>query len=375
MLLAKGCEKMEKINVEIRNKNKKYPVFIGNAVLAGIPEFIKSKHKDKKIVIITEDNIKKLHEKSILDPLKTLKPFMISVPAGENSKSRETKQEIEDMLLEKNYGRDTVIIAFGGGVIGDLAGFVASTFMRGIPLMHVPTSLLAMVDSSIGGKTSIDTKHGKNLVGTIYQPDAVFSDLNFLKTLPKEEFLNGLAEVIKMAIILDKALFEFIEKNHEKILSKEKDSLLHIIRRSIELKKDIVEKDERESGLRQILNFGHTIGHAIEADSGFKIKHGHSISIGMAVESKIAVLLGDLSADDEKRIIHLLDLVGLPTRIKHNKTGSLIKFMVVDKKTRKQKPRFVILKKIGRIKTENNNFSHEVSEDLIKKSIGECKDD
>ena len=316
---------MEKIIVEVKNENLRYPIILGAAILPKIADFIKEKHKNKRIAVITDDNMKSAYEGKIMGALKSLNPYILSVPPGEDSKSRKTKQEIEDILLEKKYGRDTLLIAFGGGIIGDLAGFVASTFNRGVPLLHIPTTLLAMVDSSIGGKTGINTKHGKNLIGTIYQPEAA----------------------------LDKQLFSYIEKNHKKILSRDKDVLHHLIRRSIELKKDIVEKDPHESGPRQVFNFGHTIGHAVEADSGFSVKHGFCISIGMAVESRISVLSENLKADEEKRIINLLKSVGLPTKIsKGAKTENLVRFMLSDKKTRSQKPRFVILSEIGSIKCQ-----------------------
>ncbi len=367
---------MEQIKIEIQNKNKEYNVFVGTSITKLIEKFIKENHKDKKIVIITDDDIKNICKNSIVNSLKPLNPYLISVPAGESSKSRETKAKIEDILLEKRYGRDTVMIAFGGGVIGDLVGFVASTFNRGVPLLHVPTTLLSMVDSSIGGKTGINTKHGKNLIGTTYQPDAVFADLNFLDTLPKEELLNGLVEIIKIAITSDKALFSFIEKNSKNILKKEKNTLLHIIKRSIELKKDVIEKDVLESGLRQLLNFGHTFGHAFEAYSRYKIKHGYCISLGIVVEAKIAALLGNLKTKEEKRIISLLEKFGLPTKIKKDiDANKIIRIMEIDKKTRNLKPRVVILKELGRIKIDNANFSFEVDKNTIKKSIELCKND
>jgi 3-dehydroquinate synthase len=364
---------MERIGIEIKNKNEEYPILIGNSIAPLMIGFIKKNHKNKRIVVLTDDNVKNI-TKSILNALKPMTPYVISVPAGEQSKTRETKQKIEDKLLEKKYGRDTIIIALGGGVIGDLAGFIASTYDRGIPIIHIPTTLLAMVDSSIGGKTGVDTKYGKNLIGTIYQPDAVFTDLDLLDTLPEEEFLNGLAEIIKIATTSDKALFSFIEKNIKNILTKEKKALLRIIKRSVELKKDVVEKDVNESGLRQILNFGHTIGHALEASSNYTGKHGHYVSLGIVIESKIAVLSGNLKDNESQRIISLLDSIGLPTKIKENiDLNKISQFMEADKKTRNQKPRFVILKEIGKIKTENNNFSFEVNKNIIKKSIETSK--
>jgi len=228
---------MEKITVRIKEREKLYGVLIGNSISSSIAEFIRERHKNRKIAVVTDDNLKKLCQKTILNALKPINPLLISIPAGESSKSREMKEKIEDKLLEKRYGRDTVIIAFGGGVIGDLAGFVASTFDRGVPLIHIPTTLLAMVDSSIGGKTAINTKHGKNLIGTTYQPDAVFADLDFLGSLPQEEFINGMAEIIKIAATSDKVLFKFIEKNNKKILERNKEMLIKIIKRAIELKK------------------------------------------------------------------------------------------------------------------------------------------
>src|SRR3989338_8767577 len=361
---------MEKITVRIKECEKLYEILIGNSISASIAEFVRKKHKNRKIAVVTDDNLKKLCEKTLLNALKPLNPLLISIPAGESSKSREMKEKIEDMLLENKCGRDTVIIAFGGGVIGDLTGFVASTFDRGIPLIHVPTTLLAMVDSSIGGKTAVNTKHGKNLIGTTYQPDAVFADLGFLDTLPNGEFINGMAEIIKIAATSDKALFEFTEKNSKKILNRDKAALIHVIKGAIELKKAVVEKDEKESGLRQILNFGHTFGHALENYHGYRKKHGHCISIGFVVEAKIANLIGKLSSNEAKRIEALLDKFNLPTTVEKNvDINKIVEIMKMDKKARNMKPRFVILEKIGKIKSEKSNFSFEADEIIIRKAI------
>lgn len=364
---------MKKIRLEIKRKNKKYPIFIGKSAFKLIKKFLKENHADKKIVIITEKRVKKLCASS-LKFLKPFNPYLITIPAGEKSKTRETKQKVEDIMLKEKYGRDTVIIAFGGGVIGDLAGFIASTFCRGIPFIQVPTTLLAMVDSSIGGKTGVDTKYGKNLIGTFYQPDAVFADLNFLSTLPHDEFLNGLAEAIKVAITSDKNLFSFIEKNKKNILAKENNILLPLIKRSIELKKYVVVKDEKESGLRQILNFGHTFGHAFETYSKYKIKHGYCISLGIAVEARISAQINNLKNKEVTRIFSLLKSFGLPTKLeKQVLTNKIIKLMEIDKKSNKLHPKFVIIQEIGKIKTHNSNFSFTVNQSIIKKSIEASK--
>ncbi len=361
---------MEQLNVRIKEKIREYPIFIGSSLLPAAKDFLEKSHPGKKVVIITDSNVKELCKEKISEAFKGLNPALIFIPEGESSKSRQMKEKIEDSLLEKKYGRDTVIVAIGGGVVGDLSGFIASTYNRGIPIIHIPTTLLAMVDSSIGGKTSVDAEQGKNLIGAIHQPDAVFADLDFLDTLPKEEFLNGLAEIIKIAVALDKELFNFIENNVSNILEKEKNSLLHIIKRSIELKKNVVEKDEKELGLRQILNFGHTFGHAFESYSDYKSRHGHCISLGIAVESKIAVLNGNLREKEEKKIASLLEAFGLPVKVNGDiGIDRIMEIMVSDKKTLGRKPRFVILNGIGKIKNDKVNFSFEVNEDIVKKAI------
>lgn len=363
---------MEKIKVGIV-ENKNYEIVIGKGILDDLVKHISAKHKDKKIVIITDDTINGIYGNDILKVFKKLNPDLISVPAGEISKSRTTKEEIEDMLFDKQYSRDSLLIAFGGGVIGDLVGYLASTFNRGIPYIQLPTSLLAMVDSSIGGKTGINVRQGKNLIGTIWQPDSVFIDLDFITKLPKEEFLNGLCEIIKSGAGLDKDLFSFIEKNDDKIIKRDENSLIHIIKRTVELKKEVVEKDERESGLRQVLNLGHTIGHGIEAYSGFKLKHGFSVSIGMVVEARISAITENLKQKDEERLISLLKKFELPISVGDVETNRIIEFMKVDKKTRKQKPRFVLIDGIGSIKKEKDKFSFEVDEMVVKEAIESCK--
>jgi len=302
---------MEKIFVN--TPSKKYPIVLGKKVITELSNHLQKYHKNKKVVVITDDTVKKLHLQTLE---KELPDFLtITIPPGEGSKSREIKAKIEDALLERNFGKDTLLIALGGGVIGDLTGFVASTYYRGIPFLQVPTTLLAMVDASIGGKTGINTEHGKNLIGTVYQPDAVMIEVEFLKTLPEEEFLNGLAEVIKIGCILDKDLFEEIEKHKEGILQRKEELLLPLINRSISLKKSIVENDEQETGLRQILNFGHTVGHALEKASSYSLKHGFAVSIGMVAESMLAVEQGELQKGEVERIRALLKSLGLPTEL------------------------------------------------------------
>ncbi len=365
---------MEEIKVNILPKKRRYSIIIGRDIISELKDFIIKKHRDKKTIIITDDTVNKLYGDKILNELKEIEPIVISIAPGEKSKSRAMKRKIEDIMLEKKYGRDTIIVAFGGGVIGDLAGYVASTYNRGVPYIQLPTSLLSVVDSSVGGKTGVNTRFGKNLIGSIWQPEAVFSDLDFIDNLPDEELLNGLGEIIKIAIILDKSLFNFIQRNKDKILAKEKEALTKIIKRAIELKRDVVEKDETEQGLRQILNFGHTAGHAIETYSGFSIKHGMAVSIGIAIETKIAVDKGILKESEREIIIKTLESFGLPTYIERGyENDKLILNMKSDKKAKKKVPRFILIEKIGKIRSEKNQYSFEITDLEIEKSIEGCK--
>ena len=367
---------MDTINAKIKMKDKEYKIFVGSSILNKLADFIEQSHSGKKVAVIMGENTSRLHKPKLSKILNDLNPFFVTVPSGESSKSREMKEEIEDNLLDHNFGRDSLIIAIGGGVIGDLAGFIASTFNRGIPIIHVPTTLLSMADSSIGGKTGINTKHGKNLIGTVYQPDAVFADMDFLETLSDDEFKSGLGEIIKQGIIQDKTLFDFMEKHSEEILQRKKDILQHIIKRSIELKKQVFELDSHELGLRQILNFGHTYGHALEAYYNYKLKHGFAVAQGMIVESRISAMINYLKEKEEERIRELIKSFGFPLLVNMDiNTSKIIELMASDKKSKSNKPRFVLIDKIGKVKSGNSNFSFEVDAEIIEKAIEKCKDE
>jgi len=354
---------MEKIFVN--TPSKKYPIVLGKKVITELSNHLQKYHKNKKVVVITDDTVKKLHLQTLE---KELPDFLtITIPPGEGSKSREIKAKIEDALLERNFGKDTLLIALGGGVIGDLTGFVASTYYRGIPFLQVPTTLLAMVDASIGGKTGINTEHGKNLIGTVYQPDAVMIEVEFLKTLPEEEFLNGLAEVIKIGCILDKDLFEEIEKHKEGILQRKEELLLPLINRSISLKKSIVENDEQETGLRQILNFGHTVGHALEAATHYRRwTHGEAIGIGMCVAARLSEALGRLARRDGARVTRLIRTAGLPTQAKGVPVTSVLRALRYDKKFIHGRPRWVLPTRIGRV-----ILTEEVPAPVVRRVLAE----
>src|SRR3989337_2318655 len=337
---------MEKVIVNLKKKeDKSYEIIIGVDILKKIPsDFVKEK-TIYSYVIISDSNVVPLYGEELLKSLikSGLKAHLISFPAGEIHKNRDTKSRIEDELSILKIGRDSCVIALGGGVVGDVAGFVAATYNRGIPYIQVPTTLVACVDSSIGGKTAVDTPYGKNLIGAFHQPWRVYIDVNTLLTLNEKEIREGLAEVIKYGVIKADDLFLFLERNMDSVFSYDKGALTRIIKRGCEIKGEVVEKDERESNLRKILNFGHTIGHAVENLSGYKITHGEAISIGMAAEGKIAVGMGLWKEEELGRLTRLLTRAGLPTSMpEYMNIQDIIDTMKLDKKSRGGKIEMVL---------------------------------
>lgn len=294
--------------------DKSYKIFIEKGVLNKLPTFLKKENLGDDFAIITDSKTEKLFGKSLAKHLreKGFRVELFSFEAGEKSKTLKTVEELAEKMIAKNFDRKDAIIALGGGVVGDLAGFLASIFMRGIPYIQIPTTLLAMVDSAIGGKTGVDLESGKNLIGTITQPKAVFIDTNYLKTLPENQIRNGLGEIIKYGIISDVKMFNFIEQNLDKIFSLDEKSINYIIKRSVEIKVDVIENDEKELGRRMILNYGHTYGHALEKLSNYTLLHGYAISIGMVIVNDIAVKKGLLKPADAERIKNLFTKAGLP---------------------------------------------------------------
>lgn len=355
---------MKIINVNL--KERSYPITIGTDITDEISLKLKELPIGKKIAVVTHPKLKELYGGAISRSIEKagFKPQIIEVPEGEESKDIEWAKKLYDGLISLKMDRRSCLIALGGGVVGDLGGFVASTYMRGIPYVQIPTSLLAQVDSSVGGKTAVNHPKGKNIIGTFYQPISVFIDTSFLKTLPKDEFQNGMAEVVKYGIIADKELFDYLENNTPKILSLDKDALEYLIERSCSIKADVVERDEREANLRAILNFGHTIGHAIEVVSGYRYKHGEAVSMGMVFASKISYEKGLCKKDDTERIERLLTSLGLPIRGEGLVSEDIQKTMETDKKALDEKIRFVLMKGIGRV-----DIYSDVSRDLILKAL------
>ncbi len=355
---------MKTIHVNI--KNNEYDVNIGVDILKDIGSLVKD--ISKTFVIITDDNTDKLYAKTVEDSLKkeNLTVHKISFPHGEKNKTRKTKEKIEDELISLKVNRDWCIIALGGGVTGDMAGFVAATTLRGIPFIQVPTSLLAMADSSIGGKVAVDHPLGKNLIGAFKQPKMVISDIATLKTLPKKELLNGLSETIKHALIADKEFVKYLKDNTEKILNLEEEPLLHIVQKNTEIKSKVVAEDEKESGARKILNYGHTIGHAIEVLSDFKMSHGEAVALGMYYEAKIAVEIGVMSKEDEEGQNNLLKDMKLIKDLPQLDIEKTIEATRLDKKAREGQAEYSLINNIGECK-----HSIRVEESIIKKVLGE----
>jgi len=275
------------------------------------------------------------------------------VPPGEGSKNIATFERVCESIIAARIERGDLAVALGGGVIGDLTGFAAACYMRGAPFMQVPTTLLAMVDSSVGGKTGVNHPLGKNMIGAFHQPKLVLMDLDTLATLPKEEFLSGMAEVIKYGVIWDRELFDFLGRNREKIMARQEGPLGHIIRRSCEIKADVVSKDEREGGLRAILNFGHTVGHAVETLSDYASRHGEAVAIGMVCAAKLAHRAGFCEAKVPERVEKLITDYGLPAGLSAMKerpaAARIMDALQVDKKAEGGKVRFVLPKKIGEV--------------------------
>ena len=335
-------------------------------------DFVKGLGEDPiaySYVIVTDSNVRGLYGeklKSLIDGISE-KTLLLDFPAGEMQKTRDIKSKIEDRMLEAGFGRDSALIALGGGVVGDLAGYIAATYTRGIPYVQVPTTLVACVDSSIGGKTAVDTPHGKNLIGAFYQPKSVIIDVNTLTTLGPEEIREGLAEVIKYGIIADYELFELIEQRSDDIFAYDIDLLSLIVEKCCRIKGDVVENDEKESNLRKILNFGHTIGHAIENHSNYTLTHGNSISIGMMLEGRIAVNLGIWSEEGLERIKSVFIKAGLPVEIPFDiDPEKLIASMKIDKKSRGGVIEMCLPEAIGKIYRIDGKYALKIDDKIIR---------
>ena len=334
----------------------KYNIIVQKDLAKEISKHLKKLDIGRKYAIITDSVVDKLFARTLKAKLTKakIKSEILTFPKGEKSKTLKTVEQLHEKMVAKKFDRLDAVIALGGGVVGDIAGFVASTYMRGIPYIQIPTTLMAMVDSAIGGKNGVDLpKGGKNLVGTITQPQAVLIDPNYIKKLPQTQIRSGLAEIIKYGVILDPKLFKFIERNLEKILKNDPETLEYLIIRSVKSKAFIVSHDEKEKGLRVVLNYGHTYGHALEKLSNYRLLHGYAISIGMVLANKMAVKLGFLKKKHADRIKKLLKDAGLPiTTIKK----PTLKDCLSDKKKSGDYIKFILPKKIGKVIVYNKQW-------------------
>ena len=345
---------MNLIKLYIKTENQKYPIFIGNNILNKLKNILKENSINfNQCLIIADKNVPKKLIDKVLNSLPKRKISLHYFSSTEKNKNQKSIDNILSILLSKNFSRNDCVISIGGGITGDISGFAASTFKRGLKFINIPTTLLSQVDSSIGGKTGINTKYGKNLIGTFYQPSLVISDIIFLKSLPKREIICGYGEILKHAIIADKKFFSFLDTNGSKILNLKSPLIEKAIFKSCSIKKKIVETDEKEMGIRKILNFGHTFAHAYEATLGYskKLNHGEAVILGIKTAAKFSLLNKILSIEEFKLIENHLNKLNLLKNI--NKLFSIkdlnkiLSFMKKDKKNDTNKINLVLLKEIG----------------------------
>ena len=342
--------------IKVNLQERSYPITIGSTLLSD--DFNSDKWiKGKDCLIVTNETVAPLYldvMKSNIDD-KTIE--VITIKDGEHYKTIDTWSKIIDKLTAMRANRDTTIIALGGGVLGDIAGFAAATFMRGLPYIQVPTTLLAQVDSSVGGKTGVNHKDGKNLIGSFYQPTMVISDIDVLSTLPDREYKCGLAEIIKYGAIYDVDFFAWLENNMSELLTRAPKKLIYAISRSCQIKANIVGEDEFEIGKRAILNFGHTFGHALENIMGYgELLHGEAVAIGMIIASK----LSPINSVERNRLISLIKSANLPHKIELNDENQMLDVMKTDKKVKNKKLRFVLLRSLGEAFVEEDLSEKEI---------------
>jgi 3-dehydroquinate synthase len=355
---------MQTLSVDLGTRS--YPIYIG-AGLLGDARLYAPYAKGKRIAIVTNPVVAPLHLESLQSALREAgaQTLPVLIEDGEQAKSWASLDRVIDALLAARLGRDSLIVALGGGVVGDLAGFAAAVYQRGMPFIQVPTTLLAQVDSSVGGKTAINHPRGKNMVGAFHQPLAVIADVATLDSLPDRELRAGIAEVIKHGLILDLQFLEWLEANIDKLLARDRAALAHAVRRSCELKAKVVAADERETGLRAILNFGHTFGHAIEAGVGYgEWLHGEAVATGMVMAAELSARAGKLSREEAERVRALISRAGLPVRGPKLAADRYLELMQVDKKSAGGKLRFILLEGIGRAALHG-----DLAPDLVRESI------
>ncbi len=349
-----------------------YRVTIAAGALAHIGELVTGVARAHRYAIVTDSNVGPLYAAEVRRALGEQNASVFTIPAGEAHKTRDTWSRLTDELLSAGFGRDTTVVALGGGVVGDLAGFVAATFMRGVPYVQVPTSLLAMIDASVGGKTGVDTAAGKNLVGAFHQPAAVVADTTLLSTLPADHLRAGMAEALKHGVIADADYFESASRiaSTRHALDPAANAMVELVARSVAIKADIVRRDERESGVRKTLNFGHTIGHAVELCSGYTLLHGDAVAIGMVHESELAERIGVAASGTAARVRESVRVAGLPDRRPQAMSiDDVIAATRGDKKARAGRAEYALPSRIGAMAAADRGWSLPVADDDVRQVL------
>lgn len=316
---------------------------------------------DTNVVVVTNPTVSGFHLDTLLSHVKANKLNIVTIPDGEEYKTLETVESILNECFEHKLDRKSLLIAFGGGVIGDMTGFTASIYQRGIDFVQIPTTLLSQVDASVGGKTGVNNIYGKNLIGSFYQPKAVYIDPAFLETLPSREFAAGVAEIIKMAVMFDKSYFEFLQSAD----LNDMEILKETIKRSVELKAWVVNQDEKEAGIRAVLNYGHTFGHVVENETHYTTYlHGEAVAIGIVMANELAVELGMFSREEAQAVKELLEKASLPTDYKIQNVDAFYEHFFLDKKSAKGSIKFILPQGIG-----NHKFVSDIDENIVKKVL------
>ena len=368
---------MSSIKLQIKTGNHKYPIIIGNNAINKLQKLLKeSLINYSQCLVVVDKNIPKKLTNKVLNSLSKKVTTIHYFNANEKNKNQKSVNKILSILLSKNFNRNDCLISIGGGITGDVSGFAASTYKRGLRFVNIPTTLLSQVDSSIGGKTGVNTKYGKNLIGSFYQPSLVVSDINFLNSLPKREVVCGYGEILKHSLIDDKKFFNFLNKNGEKILKLKSPFIQKTIHQSCLIKKKVVEADEIELGIRKILNFGHTFAHAFEAALGYstRLNHGEAVILGIKTAAKFSLLNKILSIKEFKLIENHLNELNLPRNINkffsRKNLNKILKFMKTDKKNNTNKINLVLLKKIGhpiyKLQFNEKKINFFLKKELIK---------
>ncbi len=359
----------------LSERDASYDILIGRGLVKDLARLIARRCPARRYAVISDSHVAELYGPRVLQTLREggLEADLYAFPAGEGNKTRDSWAALSDRMLEAQLGRDAAVLALGGGVVGDVAGFVAATYYRGLPFAQLPTTLLAMIDSSIGGKTGVDTPLGKNLLGAFHQPRVVIADLDTLSTLPAPQLTAGMAEAIKHGVIADADYCTALDRDRDAVMGKQRDAaaLERLVTRSVEIKAAVVATDEREGGRRAVLNFGHTIGHAVEATNGYAILHGEAIAIGMALESALAERVGVAERDTRAGIVRLLARFNLPIELPGEaRAEDLLAAMRHDKKRRGGDLHFALPRRIGEMCGDAaNGWTTPIPEDIVREVL------